>query len=42
MAEVRREGDKIIRTKNNNLFSYTGTTRDTKGIGFIVNEREKY
>ena len=41
LAEVRRLGDKIIRTKNENLFCFTGTTPGMRGVGFIINSEWK-
>lgn len=39
LSEIKRVGDKIIKTKNGNLFCFIGTTPGMRGVGFIVDKK---
>ena len=41
VSEIRREGEKIIQTKNGNLFCYIGIDKGQKGVGFIIGKEWK-
>jgi len=41
LAEVRRNGEKIIITKNGNLLYHIGDNSGQKGVGFIVKKEPK-
>ncbi len=39
LSEIKRLGNQIIRTKNDNLFCYKGEVAGQRGIGFIISKK---
>lgn len=36
LSEIKRKGNQIIRTKNNNIFCFSGVEPGQKGVGFLI------
>lgn len=39
LSEIRREGERVVRRYNGNLWFYFGESKGFRGVGFYVNKR---